>query len=210
MNETKLNQLKDRFKPGLVFHMSKIVFADNMNQQYNSTPKTEVVSMLSTTWSPVLVSAGKPKIPEPAIPIVQSMGIEREQHFDALALIQDVSASSNGGNTLTGQARVRCQILLNDGSLNEDTGKVCHLPVTIFADAMRDLQEPLLFKKLRSAAEGNTAMAFLVSRGSNRRRSNRAPALASGLSRPPLDSSARAQAIPAGARSWKPKRSSLL
>ena len=96
-NETKLNQLKDRFKLGLVFHMSKIVFADNMNQQYNSTPKTEVVSMLSTTWSPVLVSAGKPKIPEPAIPIVQSMGIEREQHFDALALIQDVSASSNGG-----------------------------------------------------------------------------------------------------------------
>ena len=48
MNEMKLNQLKDKFKPGLVFHMSKVAFADNTNQQYNSTPKTEVVSMLST------------------------------------------------------------------------------------------------------------------------------------------------------------------
>ena len=60
---------------------------------------------------------------------------------------------------------MRCQILLNDGSLNEDTGKVCHLPVTIFADAMRESQEPLLFKKLRSAAEGNTAMAFFGIQG---------------------------------------------
>ena len=65
MNEVKLNQLKDKFKPGLVFHMSKIAFAENTNQQYNSTPKTEVVSMLNTTWSPVLLSAGKPNIAEP-------------------------------------------------------------------------------------------------------------------------------------------------
>ena len=41
MSEMKLNQLKDKFKPGLVFHMSKVAFADNTNQQYNSTPKTE-------------------------------------------------------------------------------------------------------------------------------------------------------------------------
>ena len=88
MNETKLNQLKHKFRPGLVFHMSKVVFAQNMKQQYNSAPKTEVVDMLNTTWSPVLVTAGKPKMPEPAIPVAASMGIEREQHFDALALIQ--------------------------------------------------------------------------------------------------------------------------
>ena len=70
MTETRLKQLKERFKPGLVFHMSKIEFASNVNRQYNSAPKSEVISMLNTTWSPVLVSVGKPNMPEPAIPIV--------------------------------------------------------------------------------------------------------------------------------------------
>ena len=46
MTETKLTQLKERFKPGLVFHMSKIEFASNVNRQYNSAPKSEVISML--------------------------------------------------------------------------------------------------------------------------------------------------------------------
>ena len=160
MNEIKLNQLKDKFKPGLVFHMSKIAFAENTNQQYNSTPKTEVVSMLNTTWSPVLLSAGKPNIPEPAIPIVASMEIEREQLFDAMALVQEVSPLANGGTTKAGQARVRCQAILNDGSYNEVTGITCHMPVTIFEDATRDGEEPLLFQNLRKAVENKTAMAF--------------------------------------------------
>ena len=99
MNETKLKQLKDKFKPGLVFHMSKVVFAENTKQQYNSAPKTEVVSMLSTTWRSVLVSAGKPKMAEPAVPVAESMGIEREQHFDALALIQEISEINQGGDS---------------------------------------------------------------------------------------------------------------
>ena len=165
MNEMKLNQLKDRFKPGLVFHMSKVAFAENTNQQYNSTPKTEVVSMLSTTWTPVLVSAAKPKIAEPAIPIVASMGIEHEQLFDAMALVQEVSPMNSGGRTAAGQARARCQVLLNDGSLNEDTSTVCHMPVTIFADAATGGQEPLLFQTLRRAGENKTAIAFFGIQG---------------------------------------------
>ena len=91
--------------------MSAVTFADNVKQQYNSTPKTEIVSMIDTTWSPVLASAGKPTMAEPAIPFAESMGIEREQHFDALALIQEAGPMSNGGTTKSGQARVRCQIL---------------------------------------------------------------------------------------------------
>ena len=31
------------------------------------------VDMLNTTWSAVLVSAGKPEVPEPAIPVAASM-----------------------------------------------------------------------------------------------------------------------------------------
>ena len=164
MNETKLAQLKERFKAGLVFQMSKVVFAENTKQQYNSAPKTEVVSMVNTQWTSVLSSAGKPLMPEPSIPVAASMGIEREQHFDALALVQEVSESSNGGKTATGQARLKCQILLNDGSVNAD-GKVCHLPVTIFADQAAANLEPELFERLRGAQAHKIAVAFFGIQG---------------------------------------------
>ena len=114
--QRRSKHMADKFQPGLVFEMSQVVFAANTKAQYNSAPKLEVVSMLNTSWNPVLVSAGKPKMPEPAIPVAESMGIEHEQHFDALALIQNVSTMTSGGQTSTGQARVRCTILLNDGS----------------------------------------------------------------------------------------------
>ena len=165
MTEAKLKQLKERFKPGLVFHMSKIEFASNVNRQYNSAPKSEVISMLNTTWSPVLVSVGKPNMPEPAIPIVKSIEIEQEQTFDALALVQKVSESFPGGKTSTGQHRLRCQVVLNDGSKHDDTEKVCHLPVTIFADGNMNGEEPMLFQKLRTAAQSKTAVAFFGIQG---------------------------------------------
>ena len=165
MNATKLQAMTEKFQPGLVFHMSKVVFAENTKQQYNSAPKTEVVSMLNTTWSPLLVSAGKPKIAEPTIPVAACMGIDRDQSFDALALIQDISDASNGGKTAAGQERVRCKITLNDGSRNKDTGKVCHMPVTIFADGKQGGDEPLVFKQLRNAHERKTAMALFGIQG---------------------------------------------
>ena len=104
-------------------------------------------------------------MPEPAIPVAESMGIEHEQHFDALALIQNVSTMSSGGHTSTGQARVRCTILLNDGSKNNKNDKVCHLPVTVFADAQMTGEPPLLFKELNQAAVDKTAMAFFGIQG---------------------------------------------
>ena len=165
MTQTKLKQLTDRFKQGLVFHMSKIQFASNVNRQYNSAPKSEVISMLNTTWSPVLVSVEKPNMPEPAIPIVKSMDIEQEQAFDALALVQKVSEALPGGKTPTGQQRMRCQVVLNDGSKHDETGKVCHLPVTIFADANVNGDEPMLFQQLRNSAQSKTAWAFFGIQG---------------------------------------------
>ena len=60
---TKLEGLKKRFMHGLAFQMSKDVLAENTKQQYNSTPKTEVVCMARTTFNRVLISAGKPKMP---------------------------------------------------------------------------------------------------------------------------------------------------
>ena len=134
MSAEKLNHLENTFKPGLVFSMSKVVFAENEKQQYNSAPKTEIVSMVNTTFSAILVSAGKPKMPEPAIPVAASMGIGREQQFDAMALVRQITPTANGGTTSNGQRRVRCTVTLVDGSKKEDNDKVCLLPVTIFAD----------------------------------------------------------------------------
>ena len=165
MSEEKANQLKQKFKEGLVFRMSKVVFATNVNQQYNNTPKTEVVSMQHTTWNPVLSTGSKNIMPEPGIPIAASMGIGREQLFDALALVQEVGEMAPGGTTSTNIARVRVQIKLNDGSKNDKTDNVIHLPVTIFADATRDQQEPQMFRDLRQAASTKTAMAFFGIQG---------------------------------------------
>ena len=161
--------------------------------------------MQNTIWHPVLASAGKPKMAEPLVPVSESMGIEHEQHFDALALIQDMSdLALRGGVTATGQARVRCIILLNDGSRNKDTGKVCHLPVTIFADARHDGQPPQLFHQLRKATEGKIAIASTVSKAKNQ-----TAMITHGSLPPALDSSSFAPAkLPRGS-SWNPRRPSL-
>ena len=48
MTAQVLKDMSDKFKQGLVFRMSKPSFASNVKQQYNSAPKSEVVSMLHT------------------------------------------------------------------------------------------------------------------------------------------------------------------
>ena len=164
MNAVKLNELKNKFMPGLVFHMTHVVFADNMKKQYNSAPKTEVVSMTQTTWSPVSAKAQKFKMAEPNIPVAESMGIEHEQQFDALALVHDIFELHNGG-THAGQQRLRFKILLTDGSKNKDTGKMCHLPVTIFVDGDLHGQPPSLYQQLQAAHAQNSAMAFFGIQG---------------------------------------------
>ena len=165
MTAQKLTYLENTFKPGLVFSMSRVAFADNAKQQYNSAPKTEVVSMTNTTFSPMLVSAGKPKMPEPAIPVAASMGISSEQQFDAMALIQHITPMANGGVTSTGQRRVRCTITLIDGSRKEDKDKVCLLPVTIFVDEGTGGEPPALFQQLQLAASNKWAFAFFGIQG---------------------------------------------
>ena len=152
INAEKLKHLEEKFKPGLVFSMSKVVLAENMKQQYNSAPKTEIISMANTTFSPILVSAGKPKMPEPAIPVAASMGIGREHQFDALALVQQVTTIANGGTTWNGQRRVRCTVTLIDGSTKKDNDKVCLLPVAIFADERPGGEPPALFQELQLAS----------------------------------------------------------
>jgi len=55
--------------------------------------------------------------------------------------------------------------MLNDGSKHDETGKVCHLPVTIFADANVNGDEPLLFQQLRNSVQSKKAWAFFGIQG---------------------------------------------
>ena len=164
ITEQKAKEMEKTFKEGLVFQMTKVAFATNLSQQYNNTPKTEVVSMQNTTWISVLSSANKPTKPEPGIPIAASIDMGREQLFDALALVAEVGPVGNGGMS-GGQARVRVQVKLTDGSTNETSGNVVHMPVTIFTDARSDGTEPQTVALLRSAASAQTALAFFGIQG---------------------------------------------
>ena len=116
MSAQVLKNMAERFKQGLVFRMTKPSFVSNVKQQYNSAPKSEVVSMLHTTFTPVLSSAGKPTMPEPSIPIAKCMSINREQQFDVMGIVREVSEVLPGGRTSSGQERVRCTCKITDGS----------------------------------------------------------------------------------------------
>ena len=165
VNEAKIKALADKFRQGLVFQMSNVQFAHNVKQQYNSAPKTDVVAMHCTTFSPVLVSAAKPILPAPGIPIAACMSIGQEQLFDALALIENISEMAPGGTTSAGQRRVRCTISLIDGSTKEGSEKICSMPVTVFANATLDGTPPSLFKELEEMKEGRLAGAFFGIQG---------------------------------------------
>ena len=98
MNPQVLKDMSHRFKQGLLFHMTKPSFVSNVKQQYNNAPKSEVVSMMHTTFTPVLSSAGKPTMPEPSIPIATCMSINREQRVDVMGIVREVSELLPVGN----------------------------------------------------------------------------------------------------------------
>ena len=167
MNPQVLKDMVGRFKQGLVFHMTKPSFVSNVKQQYNSARKSEVVSMRHTTFTPVLSSAGKPTMPEPSIPIATCMSINREQLFDAMGIVREVSELLPGGRTSSGQERVRCTCKIIDGSKMPGTDQTCDLPITIFADKPSDssVAQPAVFRELQEAATNQWAVAFFGIQG---------------------------------------------
>ena len=165
MNPQVLKDMVGRFKQGLVFHMTKPSFVSNVKQQYNSAPKSEVVSMLHTTFTPVLSSAGKPTMPEPSIPIAMCMSINREQLFDVMGIVREVSELLPGGRTSSGQERVRCTCKIIDGSKMPGTDQTCDLPITIFEDKPSSAATPAVFRELQEAATNQWAVAFFGIQG---------------------------------------------
>ena len=150
----------DRFKHGLVFAMSKVVLAENSKRQYNSAPKAETVCVRLTRFDPVLLSTDTNfAMPEPFVPIAESMNINTEQHFEALGLIQEISETAPRGQLNDGKTRLRFTVSLLDGSANKDEEKPRLLPVTIFVDKpLGDTKPPL--QNLRDAFDNRKALAF--------------------------------------------------
>ena len=79
---------------------------------------------------------------------------------------------SLGGQTSTGKARVRCTIVLNNGSQNEPNDKACHLSIAVLADAKMHSRTPLLVEQLQQAAANKTAMSFFCIQGKQTDRSH--------------------------------------
>ena len=165
MNPQVLKDMSQRFKQGLVFRMTKPSFVSDVKQQYNSAPKSEVVSMLHTTFTPVLRSAGKPTMPEPSIPIAMCMSINREQLFDVMGIVREVSELLPGGRTAFGQERVRCTCKITDGSKMPGTDQTCDLPITIFEDKPSSVATPAVFRELQEAATNQWAVVFFDIQG---------------------------------------------
>ena len=160
MNAQALKNMSERFKQGLVFRMTKPVFVSNVKQQYNIAPKSKVVSILHTTFTPVLGSAGKPTMPEPSIPIAMCMSINCEQLFDVMGIVREVSEVLPGGKTSSGQDRVRCTCKITDGSKMPGTDQTCDLPITIFEDKPSNGATPAVFEELQEASVNQWAVAF--------------------------------------------------
>ena len=165
MNAQVLKDMSQKFKQGLVFRMTKPSFVSNVKQQYNSAPKSEVVSMLHTTWTPVLSSAGKPTMAEPSIPIAMCMSINREQLFDVMGIVREVSEVLPGGRTSSGQERLRCTCKITDGSKMRGTTQTLDLPITIFQDKPSSGATPAVFQELQEAATNQWAVAFFGIQG---------------------------------------------
>ena len=165
MNAQVLKDMSQKFKQGLVFRMTKPSFVTNVKHQYNSAPKSEVVSMLHTTWTPVLSSAGKPTMAEPSIPIAMCMSINREQLFDVMGIVREVSEVLPGGRTSSGQERLRCTCKITDGSKMPGTTQTLDLPITIFQDKPSSGATPAVFQELQEAATNQWAVAFFGIQG---------------------------------------------
>ena len=163
MNQSQMDAMVKKYVAGHVFLMSRVSLAEKVKQQYNSAPKTEVVAMKDTTFSRVLVSAGKPKMPEPNIPVAACCSITREQQFDCLALIRSVGEPAPGG-WASGRERIRCTIQLIDGSKLNGTDKPCVLPITVFADK-KPSDDPALFKALQELCDERHAVAVFGIQG---------------------------------------------
>ena len=162
MTEQITQALLNKLKHGLVFTMSNVRLAENSSRQYNSAPKGEVVCLRQTKFEGVLaVSATKCQyMPEPPVPIAASMNINEEQHFDTLALIQEIGETQPGGQLKDGQSRLRFTVTLIDGSTNADETKPRLLPVTIFVYKPHGDSKLPMLQELRDAFDNKKAVAF--------------------------------------------------
>ena len=166
MTEAITKSLVAKFKTGLIFNMHNVVLAQNVKRRYNNAPKAEVACMRQTKFEPVLaVGAGKPVMPEPPVPIAACMGIDSEQHFDVLAMIQDISEAAPGGQLKDGRLRVRCTVTLIDGTIAKDEKKPRLMPVVVFADKPSNDSVPPLLQELIEAYEKKKAVAFFNIQG---------------------------------------------
>ena len=151
--------------------MRAVSLVDNAKTQYNSCSVRVTVNMASTALSTVLEDNSAVQF-VPKTTVAETTQLQQDQNFDLTALVLSRSQERNGGD-----GRKVFDLELADGSVDEASGKVQTLPLTIFtpddqlntmlefADKAISDQAPVSFFNLRGAnVQDHDAFTFTSAR----------------------------------------------
>ena len=115
------------YRHGSTLVMKAVSLVDNAHRQYNSCSVRVAVSMASTTLSTVLEDNSAVQ-PVPKTTVAETTQLQQDQNFDLTALVLSRSQERNGGD-----GRKAFNLELADGSMEEASGKVQTMSLTLFA-----------------------------------------------------------------------------
>ena len=107
--------------------MKAVALVEDAKTQYNSCSVRATVNLASTTLSKVLEDNSAVQ-PVPKTTVAETAQLQQDQNFDLTALVLSRSQQRNGGD-----GRKAFDLELADGSIDEWSGNVQTLSLTIFA-----------------------------------------------------------------------------
>ena len=170
-NEKSYLAAKEKYTEGKVFAFEKAGFVDSVKAQYQTATKREVINLASTAANPILGSTTDAKDskdgaaetsaaqPCPIGSVADKVELGKNQHFDLIALVKEVSALRPTNKT----ARKVFDVVLIDGSLNPETGKMQTMKVALFAEEPKATEYHALAEKCMN---NNLPVTFLNLQGS--------------------------------------------
>ena len=130
-NEAKYEKVKKAMEHGRRFVMSKVAFVDDAKLAYVSSPLKTVVDLFSTKMDVCVDIPNSVVQPVPTATIAGSADLEGNQHFDVIALVQEVSQVTDHSNN-----RSSFVLKIYDGSVDPDNNKIKVMPLKVYFNTM--------------------------------------------------------------------------
>ena len=128
-NERKYQEAIKKFTKGARFVMSNVSFADDAKAAYVSSPLKTVVDLSKTTMEACVGESDSAVQPVPTATVAGSSGLGTNQFFDLTALIHEIKPIREHDNN-----RSSFVVVIHDGTLDTDTGKVKLMPLKVYFD----------------------------------------------------------------------------